>query len=84
MVLCASNQDHTKVEFVVPPESAQIGEKLRFEGYEGQPEPENKVAKKKIVEMVLPYLQTNDEGNVEWKGAKSIPLCRAMKNAKVA
>lgn len=90
MVLCASNQDHTKVEFVVPPDSAPIGERVIFEGCEGQPEPENKVAKKKILELVLPFLQTNDEGIVMWKGFKSktssgpCVASRGMKNAHVA
>ena len=90
MVLCASNHDHTQVEFVVPPDSAQIGERVIFEGYDGPPEPENKVAKKKILELVLPFLQTNDEGIVTWKGFKSITSTgpcvssRGMKNAHVA
>jgi len=90
MVLCASNHDHTQVEFVIPPESATIGERVSFEGYEGLPEPENKIAKKKILEGVLPYLKTNEDGIVEWKGAKSVTSVgpcvssRGMKNAHVA
>lgn len=70
MVLCASNADHTSVEFVVPPEGATIGERVAFEGIEMKdPEAENKVAKKKIFEGLAPDLKTNDEGVVVWKGA---------------
>ena len=32
-VLCASNEDHTIVEPLTPPESAKIGECVSFSGY---------------------------------------------------
>ena len=67
MVLCASNDDHTKVEFVVPPEGSQLGERVTFEGFEGEPEPENKIAKKKIFEKLSPDLKTDTQGQVIWK-----------------
>ncbi|KAJ3673139.1 hypothetical protein LUZ60_006513 [Juncus effusus] len=38
MVLAASNEDHTKVELVEPPESAQIGERISFAGFSGDPD----------------------------------------------
>ena len=38
MVLCASNEAHTKVDFVKPPSGAKIGERVTFEGFEGEPE----------------------------------------------
>ena len=70
MVLCASNADHTKVEIIQPPEGSKIGERVEFEGFGGKdPEPENKVAKKKIFEKVAPDLKTNAEGVVVWKDA---------------
>ena len=70
MVLCASQADHTHVECIVPPADAALGERVVFAGYEDcTPEPESKVAKKKIWEAVAPYLQTNAEGHVVWKGA---------------
>lgn len=90
MVLCASNKEHTAVEFVVPPEGAKIGERLTFEGLVGEPEPENKVQKKKILEKLLPDLKTDDNGVVVWKGAKcmtSAGACVAvngMKDAQVS
>lgn len=38
MVLAASNEDHTKVELVDPPAGAKVGERVTFEGYNGDPE----------------------------------------------
>jgi aminoacyl tRNA synthase complex-interacting multifunctional protein 1 len=37
MVMCASNEDHTVVDFVQPPEGAVNGEKVSFEGFTGEP-----------------------------------------------
>ena len=71
MVLCASNADHTKVEFVVPAEGSKPGDRVSFVGFEsGDPEPENKVAKKKIFESLAPDLKTDANGFVIWKNAK--------------
>ena len=68
MVLCASNADHTAVEFVSPPADAKIGERVMFGDLgEKPPEAENKVGKKKILEKVLPDLKTNADGVVVWK-----------------
>ncbi|XP_050372237.1 probable methionine--tRNA ligase [Argentina anserina] len=38
MVLAASNSDHTAVELVDPPNSAQVGERITFPGFEGEPD----------------------------------------------
>ena len=90
MVLCASNADHTAVEFAVPPEGAKIGERVTFEGFDGEPEAQNKVAKKKIFQTLAPDLKTDENGMVNWKGAKSVTSagqCKAvngMANAQVA
>ena len=90
MVLCASNADHTAVEFAVPPEAAKIGERIVFEGFEGDPEPENKVAKKKIFDKLSPDLKTDNDGIVVWKGVKGVTsagVCKAvsgMANAQVS
>ena len=35
---------------------------------DGEPEPENKVAKKKIFEGLMPDLKTDKDGQVNWKG----------------
>lgn len=90
MVLCASNADHTAVEFVVPPEGSKLGERVQFEGFSGDPEPENKVAKKKVFEKLAPDLKTDAAGNVVWKTATAktdVGVVRAvngMANATVA
>mmetsp|Transcript_22952 Transcript_22952/g.41191 ORF Transcript_22952/g.41191 Transcript_22952/m.41191 type:complete len:483 (-) Transcript_22952:82-1530(-) len=90
MVLCASNADHTAVELAVPPEGAKIGERISFEGYEGEPEAENKVAKKKIFDKLSPDLKTDGNGEVVWKGVKGLTsagVCKAvngMANAQVS
>jgi aminoacyl tRNA synthase complex-interacting multifunctional protein 1 len=87
MVLCASNADHTAVECMEPPEDAPIGTRIMFAGYEGEPEPENKIAKKKVFEKVAPDLKTDASGNCVWKGAASTPCIRASKgmpNAQVS
>jgi aminoacyl tRNA synthase complex-interacting multifunctional protein 1 len=69
MVLCASNADHTSVELVVPPPGATIGERIVFDGLDATraPEPDTKVAKKKIFEGMAPDLRTDAEGYVIWK-----------------
>jgi aminoacyl tRNA synthase complex-interacting multifunctional protein 1 len=92
MVLCASNADHTAVEFVVPPEGTVVGERVAFEGIDPDvpPEPENKVAKKKIFEQLAPDLKTNDAGHVVWKShvaktsAGIVQALNKMPNASVS
>ena len=90
MVLCASNDDHTAVEFVVPPSDAKLGERVTFEGFEGEPEPEAKVGKKKIFEKLAPDLKTDPNGNVVWKGtaaktsAGAVVALNKMPNAHVS
>ena len=61
LVLCASNADHTEVDFVIPPEGAAIGERVAFPGFEGEPE-EVLNPKKKQLEAVCLDLKTNAEG----------------------
>eukprot|EP00545_Synedropsis_sp_CCMP1620_P005316 CAMPEP_0119005934 /NCGR_PEP_ID=MMETSP1176-20130426/2014_1 /TAXON_ID=265551 /ORGANISM="Synedropsis recta cf, Strain CCMP1620" /LENGTH=445 /DNA_ID=CAMNT_0006957795 /DNA_START=13 /DNA_END=1350 /DNA_ORIENTATION=- len=79
MVLCASNADHTKVEFVVPPQDAPLGERIVFGALQGDPEPENKVAKKKFAEKLLPDLKTNAAGEVLWKDHAAMTTKGAIK-----
>ena len=71
MVLCASNEDHTKVDFVKPPSGAKIGERVTFEGFEGEPE---KVLnpKKKQLDKVLPKLKTDADGVACYDGKKAM------------
>ena len=90
MVLCASNADHTKVEFVVPAEGSKPGDRVKFDGFDGEPEPENKVAKKKVFEAVAPDLKTDAQGVVVWKGtpakteAGGVKALNGMPDAQVS
>jgi aminoacyl tRNA synthase complex-interacting multifunctional protein 1 len=92
MVLCASNADHTAVEIVSPPADSVLGERVLFDGFEqgGAPEPENKVAKKKIFEKVAPDLKTDATGQVVYKGALAktsvgvVKASKGMAGAQVA
>ncbi len=89
MVMCASNADHTAVETMEPPAGAEIGERIMFEGYDGEAEAEAKVGKKKIFETVAPDLKTDAEGICVWKGAVSktsagpVKASKGMANAHV-
>lgn len=69
MVLCASSD--SGVQFVEPPEGAQVGERITVQGFEGEPATENQVLKKKILEAVFPDLKTNGDGVATYKG---VPL----------
>lgn len=87
MVLCASSGD--QVKFVDPPEGAQIGERVMVDGFVGEPATENQVLKKKILDAVFPFLQTDSNGVATYKG---VPLttsagpCQAsgLPNAPIA
>jgi tRNA-binding EMAP/Myf-like protein len=68
MVLCASTPE--KVELLVPPENAQVGDRVTASGYDGAPEKEINT-KNKIFELVQPDLKTNDSLVATYKG---IPL----------
>ncbi|KAL1208324.1 Methionine--tRNA ligase, cytoplasmic [Cardamine amara subsp. amara] len=59
MVLAASSSDGRKVELVEPPESAKIGERVTFPGFEGEPD-DVLVPKKKVWETLLVDLRTNE------------------------
>ncbi len=37
MVLCAASEDGSKVEFIEPPADAKVGERVVFDGYDGEP-----------------------------------------------
>ena len=62
MVLCACNNDHSKVTLLEIPSSAKPGDRVVFKGFEGEPASSSVVAKKKILEGIAPFLKTNDDG----------------------
>jgi len=90
MVMCASNGDGSVVEFVEPPPEAAIGERVSFEGYEGDPASENQVIKKKMLDVIFPELKTDDGGVATYKGVPFTTVagvCKAqsgLKNAAVS
>jgi len=71
MVLCASNEDGSKVVFVEPPADAAIGERVMVDGFDGEPATENQVIKKKMLDAIFPDLRTDSDGVASYKG---VPL----------
>ncbi|KAI9090509.1 tRNA synthetases class I, catalytic domain-containing protein [Phlyctochytrium arcticum] len=67
MVLCASDEAHGKVEFLVPPEGSQPGDKVFFEGHEGEPEAILN-PKKKVFETVQPGFTSGEDLVATWNG----------------
>lgn len=90
MVMCASNDEEGKVEFVEPPADAAIGERVMVPGYDGEPATENQVLKKKMMNVIFPDLKTDDDGVATYKGepfTTSAGPCKAqngLANAEVA
>ena len=72
MVFCASNADHTAVEFVAPPAGAAVGERVTLtpgHALAAHPAaPPNFVAKKKVFEACLPDLATDAGKVATYKG----------------
>ncbi|XP_061987805.1 uncharacterized protein LOC133706315 isoform X3 [Populus nigra] len=67
LVLCASNEDHTVVEPLLPPEGAKVGERVSFLGIDGKPE-DVLNPKKKQLEKITPNLFSDDKGVATFKG----------------
>jgi len=67
MVLCACNAEHDKVELLVPPEGSKPGDKVYFEGYEGEPDAQLN-PKKKVFESLQVDFTTTDDLVATWKG----------------
>eukprot|EP00428_Durinskia_dybowskii_P042690 CAMPEP_0170270554 /NCGR_PEP_ID=MMETSP0116_2-20130129/35222_1 /TAXON_ID=400756 /ORGANISM="Durinskia baltica, Strain CSIRO CS-38" /LENGTH=634 /DNA_ID=CAMNT_0010521747 /DNA_START=81 /DNA_END=1985 /DNA_ORIENTATION=+ len=88
MVLCASSADNGGVQFVDPPEGAQVGERVMVVGYDGEPATENQVIKKKMLEAIFPDLKTNGDGVATYKGVplttSSGPCRSGLTNAPIA
>ncbi|KFK36938.1 hypothetical protein AALP_AA4G191900 [Arabis alpina] len=67
LVLCASNEDHSVVEPLLPPAGAKPGERVSFSGIEGKPE-DVLNPKKKQLEKITPHLYTDENGVATYKG----------------
>ncbi|OVA01635.1 tRNA-binding domain [Macleaya cordata] len=80
MVLATSNEDHTKVELVDPPQSAVVGERVTFPGFQGEPD-EVLNPKKKIWEALQVDLKTDAELVARYK---DVPLTTSAGVCKVS
>ncbi|KAK9115977.1 hypothetical protein Sjap_014924 [Stephania japonica] len=80
LVLCASNQDHTAVEPLIPPEGAKIGERVSFLGHDGKPE-DVLNPKKKQLEKITPHLCTDEKGIATFKGVPFMTSAGACKSS---
>ena len=69
MVLCASDQDKSKLCFVAPPAGSAPGELVTFPGYPGEPLSSKQMDKKKAWEVLQPQLATDSAGVCVWKDA---------------
>ncbi|XP_071721671.1 methionine--tRNA ligase, cytoplasmic-like [Rutidosis leptorrhynchoides] len=78
MVLCAATED--KIELVEPPKSANVGERVKFPGLEGEPD-DVLNPKKKVWETLQPHLRTNTELIACFK---DLPLTTSAGICKVA
>ncbi|XP_021758237.1 aminoacyl tRNA synthase complex-interacting multifunctional protein 1-like [Chenopodium quinoa] len=67
LVLCASSEDHSVVEPLLPPEGAVVGERVSFSGHEGKPE-DVLNPKKKQLDKITPHLYTDENGIATYKG----------------
>ena len=69
MVLAASNEDHTQVEVVRPPEGSKIGERLFVEGCSGDADKQIDASKSRGVWKTLKQdLKANSDGIANFKG----------------
>ena len=71
MVLCAVNDDGSKVKFIEPPDGAAVGERVMVEEFDGEPATENQILKRKMLDVIFPDLKTNEAGVATYKG---VPL----------
>lgn len=67
MIMCANTPE--KVEILIPPAGAIVGDKISFDGYEGEPDLPFMNPKKKIFEAVQPEFLVNAEGVATYKGS---------------
>lgn len=64
MVMCASTPE--KVELIQPPDGVKPGDRVLFDNYPGEPDPQLN-PKKKIWEQVAPDIKTDDRGVATYK-----------------
>ena len=87
MVLCAGDAGKTKLSFVTPPAGAAPGERVMFEGYEGDAETPQRMDKKKGWEAVralhTPHCPSHPTRNPSRIcGAAGRPVCHPEADAR--
>ncbi|KAJ8335779.1 hypothetical protein SKAU_G00391210 [Synaphobranchus kaupii] len=86
MVMCASSPD--KVEILDPPSGAAPGDRVTFQGFQGEPDKELN-PKKKVWEQVQPDLRTDGQCVATYKGAafevagKGVCKAQTMSNSGI-
>lgn len=87
MVLCASNEEHTVVEPLSPPEGAAVGERVFF-GDDGADQPEaanpNQLQKKKYWEACQPLLKTGADKVAAFQGKTMLTAAGPVTAATLA
>jgi aminoacyl tRNA synthase complex-interacting multifunctional protein 1 len=81
MVLCASSEGKGDVKILEPPAGAVPGERVSFQGHEAPPAAPSRMAKKKILEAVLPGLKVSDTLEATFEG---IPFMTSAGPVKVS
>jgi len=91
MVMCASDEDHTIVEPLFPPEGSIPGDRVVVDGEEGSVEPliNLKNENNTFTSKIQPHLTTNDELQCTYKGKqlhtdKGIIISRTLRNAHIS
>ena len=83
MVLCGSDAEHTRVELVIPPEGAPVGELVTFPGFPGVPDQQLN-PKKKIWEAIQPELRTDAECVAKYRTAAFTTTAGVCRVASIA
>jgi len=95
MVMCASNEDHSVVELVRPPEGSKPGDRIQITGNPilGQPVSEERQEilnpKKKYSERFLDNLKTNDKCEATYNGitlqtSAGVLKAKSLANVRIA
>lgn len=80
MLLCASNEDHSEVVPLAPPEGAAPGELITVEGHASAPEPPGNRAGKAF-DRVADELLVDEEGRATFKGVPFMVAAGAVTGA---
>lgn len=90
MILCASNDDHSKIEVLIPPEGAKAGDAVTVEGVERSPAAEVNLSKgNNPWKKVEPKLTTSESLTVtldgkELKAAGGVITTKSLKAAHIS